>query len=84
MLATPASLFWLLYPGQGAGGLEGLQLVVKYNYIKGIFALSCIFMVEIAILDYTTKVTSPKSGSFSIKDAISLFWQRVVGVHSYT
>lgn len=55
------------YAGQGAGGLEGLKLIVKHDYIKGIFALSCVFMVEIAILDYTTKArdgfVSHKKGS---------------------
>ena len=38
------------------GILEGLQLFVKYNYVKGIFAISCLFMVEVTIVDYTMKV----------------------------
>lgn len=29
---------------------------MKYDYIKGIFAMSCLFMVEVTILDYTMKV----------------------------
>lgn len=41
---------------QGAGVLEGFQLFLKYDYIKGIFAMSCLFMVEVTILDYTMKV----------------------------
>jgi AAA family ATP:ADP antiporter len=39
-----------------AGVLEGLQLFIKYNYVKGIFAISCLFMVEVTIVDYTMKV----------------------------
>lgn len=39
-----------------AGVLEGLQLFAKHNYIKGIFAISCLFMVEVTIVDYTMKV----------------------------
>lgn len=41
---------------QGAGVLEGFQLFLKYDYIKGIFAMSCMFMVEVTILDYMMKV----------------------------
>lgn len=41
---------------QGAGVLEGFQLFMKHDYIKGIFAMSCLFMVEVTILDYTMKV----------------------------
>ena len=39
--------------------LEGFQLFMKYDYIKGIFAMSCLFMVEVTILDYTMKVIAP-------------------------
>ena len=39
-----------------AGMTEGLLLFWKYNYVKGIFALSCLFMVEVTILDYSMKV----------------------------
>ena len=35
---------------------EGLVLFWKYHYVKGIFALSCLFMVEVTILDYSMKV----------------------------
>ena len=38
------------------GILEGLKLFVKYNYVKGIFAISCLFMVEVTIVDFTMKV----------------------------
>ena len=43
---------------QGAGVLEGFKLFLKYDYIKGIFAMSCLFMVEVTILDYTMKVAT--------------------------
>ena len=39
-----------------AGVLEGLHLFVKYNYVKGIFAISCLFMVEVTIVDFTMKL----------------------------
>jgi AAA family ATP:ADP antiporter len=39
-----------------AGILEGLKLFGKYNYVKGIFAISCLFMVEVTIVDFTLKV----------------------------
>lgn len=32
------------------GILEGIHLFVKHNYVKGIFAISCLFMVEVTIL----------------------------------
>jgi AAA family ATP:ADP antiporter len=28
----------------------------KYNYVKGIFAISCLFMVEVTIVDFTMKM----------------------------
>jgi len=39
-----------------AGVLEGLHLFAKHHYVKGIFAISCLFMVEVTIVDYTMKV----------------------------
>jgi AAA family ATP:ADP antiporter len=39
-----------------AGMLEGLWLVGKFAYVQGITAVSCIFMVEVTILDYSMKV----------------------------
>jgi len=39
-----------------AGILEGLKLFAQYNYVKGIFAISCLFMVEVTIVDFTMKV----------------------------
>jgi len=41
---------------ESPGVMEGFYLFLKYNYIKGIFAISCLFMVEVTILDYTMKV----------------------------
>ena len=43
-------------PKQKAGITEGLVLFWKYNYVKGIFAISCLFMVEVTIIDFTMKV----------------------------
>lgn len=39
-----------------AGITEGLKLFAKHNYVKGIFAISTLFMVEVTIIDYTMKV----------------------------
>lgn len=39
-----------------AGVLEGIHLFIKHHYVKGIFAISCLFMVEVTIVDYTMKV----------------------------
>ena len=39
-----------------AGVLEGLQLFYQYNYVKGIFAISCLFMIAGTIIDFTLKV----------------------------
>jgi ATP:ADP antiporter, AAA family len=41
---------------QKAGITEGLVLFWEHNYVKGIFAISCLFMVEVTIVDYTMKV----------------------------
>ena len=41
---------------QQAGIFEGLYLFVKFNYVKGLFAISCLFMVENTIIDYILKV----------------------------
>jgi AAA family ATP:ADP antiporter len=39
-----------------AGILEGLYLFWEFNYVKGIFAISCLFMVEVTIVDFTLKM----------------------------
>lgn len=39
-----------------AGILEGLHLFWKYHYVKRIFAISCLFMVEVTIVDFTMKL----------------------------
>jgi hypothetical protein len=44
-----------------AGMLEGLWIVGKYTYVQGITAVSCIFMVEVTIIDYAMKVRCHQS-----------------------
>ena len=39
-----------------AGMLEGLYLFWEFTYVKGITACSCIFMIQVTILDYAMKV----------------------------
>jgi ATP:ADP antiporter, AAA family len=39
-----------------AGVTEGLVLFWKHNYVKGIFAISCMFMIAVTIVDFTLKV----------------------------
>ncbi|KAG5184352.1 hypothetical protein JKP88DRAFT_269750 [Tribonema minus] len=51
--------------GKGAGVLEGFHLFMRYAYVRGIFALSCLFMVEVTILDYTMKVLA--KGTFDAR-----------------
>lgn len=46
---------------KNAGVLEGFRLFLKYEYVRGIFYLSCLFMVEVTILDYMMKVLARKS-----------------------
>lgn len=41
---------------KSAGMLEGVFLFIKHNYVKGIFAISCLFMVEVTIIDFTMKM----------------------------
>lgn len=41
---------------ESAGMLEGIYLFIQHNYVKGIFAISCLFMVEVTIIDFTMKV----------------------------
>jgi len=41
---------------KGSGVMEGIYLFVEHDYIKGIFAISCLFMVEVTIVDFTMKV----------------------------
>ena len=41
---------------QGAGVLEGLHLFRKHNYVNRIFAISCLFMVEVTIVNFTMKL----------------------------
>mmetsp|Transcript_21892 Transcript_21892/g.28338 ORF Transcript_21892/g.28338 Transcript_21892/m.28338 type:complete len:636 (+) Transcript_21892:232-2139(+) len=45
---------------KSAGVLEGVHLFIKHNYVKGIFAISCLFMVEVTIIDYTMKMLARK------------------------
>jgi len=46
-----------------AGVMEGLTLFWEHNYIKGIFAISCLFMVEVTIVDFTMKVLAKEEFS---------------------
>jgi len=39
-----------------AGIMEGAVLFWKHHYVKGLFCVSCIFMVEVTILDFSMKV----------------------------
>lgn len=41
--------------------MEGLYLVARYTYVQGITVVSCVFMVEVTILDYSMKVRPPPS-----------------------
>jgi ATP:ADP antiporter, AAA family len=43
-----------------AGVMEGFTLFMEHTYVRGIFALSCLFMVEVTILDYIMKVLAKR------------------------
>lgn len=38
------------------GVMEGFHLFVKYDYVKGIFAVSSLFMIQVTVYDYMMKV----------------------------
>lgn len=65
-----------------AGILEGLWLFAKYNYVKGIFAISCLFMVEVTIVDFTMKMLAKVyfSDEFPCKIGESCY-DAVTGAH---
>ena len=42
--------------GPDEGVLEGFYLFMKYDYVKGIFAISSFSMVQVTIIDYMMKV----------------------------
>lgn len=46
--------------GSKAGVMEGFHLFMQHGYVRGIFALSCLFMVEVTILDYMMKVLAKR------------------------
>mmetsp|Transcript_18422 Transcript_18422/g.25311 ORF Transcript_18422/g.25311 Transcript_18422/m.25311 type:complete len:525 (+) Transcript_18422:66-1640(+) len=41
---------------KNAGVMEGAVLFWKHHYVKGLFCVSCLFMVEVTILDFSMKV----------------------------
>ena len=61
---------------QGAGILEGLHLFRKHNYVNGIFAISCLFMVEVTIVDFTMKLLSSSRKKIPVKSvwAVTTWW----------
>jgi AAA family ATP:ADP antiporter len=38
------------------GVMEGLSLLMKFDFVKGIFALSCLYMIQTTVFDYIMKV----------------------------
>jgi AAA family ATP:ADP antiporter len=58
------------------GILEGLHLFWKFNYVKGIFAISVLHMVVVAIVDYTMKVLA--------RDRFALEYPCEMGMSCYT
>eukprot|EP01041_Mallomonas_annulata_P004209 gene4209-8380_t len=38
------------------GVLEGFKLFMKFDYVKGLFAVSCLFNVQVTVMDYMMKV----------------------------
>lgn len=67
---------------EAAGVLEGLTLFWNYNYVKGIFAISCLFMVEVTIVDYTMKMLAKEyfTGLHPCEEKMSC-WNADTGDH---
>lgn len=40
----------------GGGIMEGFELFYKHDYVKGIFAVSSLFMIQVTVFDYMMKV----------------------------
>jgi ATP:ADP antiporter, AAA family len=66
-----------------AGILEGLQLLWTHNYVKGIFAISCFFMIEVTILDYTMKVLARDffASEYPCESTMSCYDHSILGKH---
>jgi len=46
-------------PASEEGGvLEGFRLFIAHDYVKGLFAVSCLFNVQVTVIDYMMKVRS--------------------------
>jgi len=48
--------------GQGKeeeGVLEGFKLFIRHDYVKGLFAVSCLFNIQVTVMDYMMKVSTP-------------------------
>ena len=60
---------------KSAGMLEGVFLFIKHNYVKGIFAISCLFMVEVTIIDFTMKMLFIGSSFFRIVECFSKYFE---------
>ena len=42
--------------GKEEGILEGFYLLYEHDYVKGIFVISSLFMVQVTVIDYMMKV----------------------------
>lgn len=50
--------------GKEEGILEGFYLFYEHDYIKGIFAVSSLYMVQVTVIDYMVLITTLLSISF--------------------
>lgn len=73
-------------PKEKAGILEGLYLFWEHNYVKGIFAISCLFMVEVTIVDFTLKMLAKEyfSDEFPCHQSDSTCFNAVTGEYGLT
>ena len=69
-----------------AGILEGLYLFWEHNYIKGIFAISCLFMVEVTIVDFTLKMLAKEyfSGEYPCHQSDNTCYNAATGEYGLT
>ena len=59
--------------GPDEGVLEGFYLFMKYDYVKGIFAISSFSMVQVTIIDYMMKVRYTLSALHYIMTQYTLY-----------
>jgi AAA family ATP:ADP antiporter len=56
--------------GKDEGIMEGFYLFYEHDYVKGIFAISSLFMVQVTVIDYMMKVLAKDQFDKSVVDEL--------------